>query len=201
MDDQCPGLRPGDPPCGHPCPNALFQTLHPQRAPLPGLYLNAVAGAKGVYLTPGHTAGEAIPLCQLHHMAMKPRLSNTDKPRHPLARRGARDPRPADPGAREPDRALLHLTMTHTAHLPATLAGEKHFIVEALTDDVITLAANTPAAATEAWDDALGHPTARKDRVQEREDTLTQDLVDHLVQLTSPPQQHNRKTEGPKVTD
>ena len=40
-----------------------------------------------------------------------------------------------------------------------------------------------------------------KDRVQEREDTLTPDLVDHLVQLTSPPEQHSRKTEGPKATD
>ena len=24
MDDHCPGLRPGDPPCGHPCPHDLF---------------------------------------------------------------------------------------------------------------------------------------------------------------------------------
>ena len=42
---------------------------------------------------------------------------------------------------------------------------------------------------------------ARKDSVQETEDTLTPDLVDHLVQLTSPPEEHNRKTECPKVTD
>ena len=37
--------------------------------------------------------------------------------------------------------------------------------------------------------------------VQKKEDTLTPDLVDLLVQLTSRPEQHNRKTEGPKVTD
>ena len=30
MDGPCPGLRPGDPPCGHSCPNALFQRLPPQ---------------------------------------------------------------------------------------------------------------------------------------------------------------------------
>ena len=123
MDDHCPGLRPGDPPRGHPCPHALFQPLPPQPAPLPGIYLNAVAGAKGVYLTSGDTAGQAIPLGQVHHMAMGPRLSNTDKPRHPLARRSARDPRPGDPNAPGTDRALLHLTMKHTAQLPATLAG------------------------------------------------------------------------------
>ena len=134
-------------------------------------------------------------------MAMGPRLPNTDKTRHPLARRGACDPRPADPNAPGPDRALLHLTMKHTAQLPTTMAGERHFIVECLTDDVITLAANTMAATTDASDDAVGHLTARKDRVQETEDTLTQDLVDHLVNLTSPPEQHNRTTEGPKVTD
>ena len=154
-----------------------------------------------MYLTAGDTAGQAVPLDHVHHMAMGPRLSNTDKPRHPLARRGTRDPRPADPNAPGPDRALLHLTMKHTAQLPPTLAGEKYFIVEGLTDDVITLAANTLAATTDAWDDAVGHPTACKDRVQEKEDTLTPDLVDHLVQRTSPPEQHNRKTEGPKVTD
>ena len=40
-----------------------------------------------------------------------------------------------------------------------------------------------------------------KDRVQDTEDTLTPDLVNHLVTLTSPREQHDRKTEGPKVTD
>ena len=34
--------------------------------------------------------------------------------------------------------ALLHVTMKHTAQLPTTLAGEKHLIVEGLTDDIIT---------------------------------------------------------------
>ena len=165
MDDHCPGLRTGDPPCGHPCPHALFQPLPPQPAPLPSIYLNTVTGAKGVYLTAGDTTGQAVPLDRVHHMAMGPRLPNIDKPRHPLARHGARDPRPADPNAPGPNRALLHLTMKHTAQLPTTLAGEKHFIVEGLTDDVITLAANTLAATTDAWDDAVGHPTARKDRV------------------------------------
>ena len=149
MDGHCTGLRPGDPPCGHPCPHALFQPLPPQTAPLPGVYLNTVTGAKGVYLTTGDTTGQAIPLDQVHHMALGPRLPNTDKPRHLLARHGARDPRLVDPNAPGPDRALLHLTMKHTAQLPATLAGEKYFIVEGLTDDVITPATNTLAATTD----------------------------------------------------
>ena len=79
-------------------------------------------------------------------MALGPQLPNADKPRNPLAGRGARKPRPVDPNAPGPDRALLHLTIKHTAQLPTTLAGEKYFIVEGLTDDVITLAANTLAA-------------------------------------------------------
>ena len=45
--------------------------------------------------------------------------------------------------------------------------------MEGLTDDVITLTANTLAATTDASDVAVGHPTARKDRVQGTEDTLT----------------------------
>ena len=73
--------------------------------------------------------------------------------------------------------------------------------MEGLTDDVITLAANTLAATTDAWDVAVGHPMARKDRVQGTEDSLMPDLMNHLVTLTSPPEQHDRKTEGPKVTD
>ena len=64
MDDHCPGLRPGDPPCGHPCPHALFQPLPPQPAPLPGIYLNTVTGVKGVYLTAGDTTGQAVLLDQ-----------------------------------------------------------------------------------------------------------------------------------------
>ena len=150
MDDHCPGLRPGDPPCGHPCPHALFQPLLPQPAPLPGVYLNTVTGSKGVYLTTGDTTGQAIPLDQVHHGALGPRLPNTDKPRHPLPRHGARDPRPVDPNAPGPNRAQLHPTMKHTGQLPATLAGEKYFIVEGLTNDCITLATNTLAATTDA---------------------------------------------------
>ena len=146
MDGHCPGLWPRDPPCGHPCPHALVQPLPPQPAPLPGVYLNTVTGAKRVYLTTGDTTGQAIPVDQGHHMALGPRLPNTAKPRHPLARHGARDPRPVDLNAPVPDRALLHLTMKHTPQLPATLAGEKYFIVEGPTDDVITLATNSLAA-------------------------------------------------------
>ena len=145
MDGPCPGLRPGDPPCGHPCPHALFQPLPPQPAPLPGIYVTTITGAKEVYLTTGDSTGQAVSLDQVHHMALGPRLPNADKPRNPLAGRGAREHRPVDPNARGPDRALLHLTMKHTAQLPTTLAGEKYFIVERLTDDVITLAANTLA--------------------------------------------------------
>ena len=83
-------------------------------------------------------------------MALGPRLPNTDKPRQASARHGARNPRPVDPNAPGPDRALLHLTMKQKGQLPATLAGEKYFIVEGLTDDVVTLATNTVAATTDA---------------------------------------------------
>ena len=69
MDDHCPVLRAGDPPCGHPCPHALFEPLPAQPAPLPGIYLNTVASAKGVYLTAGDTAGQAGPLYQVHRIA------------------------------------------------------------------------------------------------------------------------------------
>ena len=195
------GSGSGIPPAGTPAPTSCSSHCLCQPAPLPGIYLNTVTGAKEVYLTTGDTTGQAVPLDQVHHMAMGPRLPNTDKPRHPLARHGGRDPSPVDPNGPGPDRALLHLTMKHTAQLLATLAEEKYSIVEGLTDDIITLATNTLAATTDAWDDALGHPTARKDRVQETEDGLTPDLVNHLVNRTSPPEQHNRKTEGPKVTD
>ena len=120
MDDHCPGLWPGDLRCGHPCRHALFQPLHTQPFPFPDIYLNMVTCAKGVYLTTGDTTGHAVPLDQVHHIALGPRLPNNDKPRHPLARHSARGPRPVDPNAPCPDRALLHLTMKHTAQLPHT---------------------------------------------------------------------------------
>ena len=49
------------------------------------LYLNTVTGAKGVYLTTGDTTGQVVPFDQVHHIAVGPRLPNTDKPRHPMA--------------------------------------------------------------------------------------------------------------------
>ena len=200
MDGPCLGLRPGDPPCRQPCRHALFQPLPPQPAPLLGIYLNTVPGAKGVYLTAGDTLNHAIPLHQIQHMAMEPQLPGTNKRQHPLAGRWARDPPPADPKDPGPGRALLHLTMKPTAQLPATLEEEKHFIVENLTDNIITLAANALAADTNIWDDTIGHPTEPKDRVQEREDTLTPELMDLLVQLTSPTEQYVQNI-ARKVTD
>ena len=91
----------------------------------------------------------------------------------------------------------------HETHgpTPGHPSREKYFIVEGLTDNVITLAANTLAPTTDAWYVAVGYPKARNDRVQDTEDTLTPDLVNHLVTLTSPLEQHDRKTEGLKVTD
>ena len=104
-------------------------------------------------------------------MALGPQLPNTDKPRHPLAIHGARNPRFVDPNAPGSDRGLLRLTMRHRAQLLATLAGEKYFIVEGLFDDVLIKATSALAATKDAWDVAVGHPKARKDRGQETEDT------------------------------
>ena len=138
----------------------------------------------------GDTLSQAIPLHQIQHMVMGPQLPDTKKPRHPIAGRWARDPRPKDPNAPGPDRALLHLTRKPTAQLPPNLEGEQHFIVEGLEDDVITLAANTLAAVMDTRDDAAGHPTERKDRIQEEKDTLAPELMDHLVHLNSSPEQY-----------
>ena len=88
MDGPCPGLRPVDPQCWHPCPHSLFQPLPPQPAPLHGIYLNTVPGAKGVYLTAGDILDQAIPLHQIQHVAMGRQLPGTTKQRHPLAGHG-----------------------------------------------------------------------------------------------------------------
>ena len=105
------------------------------------------------------TGSQRKPLHQVHHMAMGRRLTDTSKPRHPLAGRGAQEPRPTDRNARGPNRALLQFTMKPTAQFPTALEGEIHFIVEELTDDTITLATNMLAAVTDTWDYAVGHPT------------------------------------------
>ena len=142
-------------------------------------------------------------------MAMGGQPTDTNKPRYALPGRGAGEPGPTDANAPGIHRALLHVTMKHTAQpltalffcpvppsypsrgsrLPTALKGETQFNLEGLTDDVISLANNTLAAVTDTWDDAVGHPTERKDRVQEKEDTLTRELMDQLVQLTDPQEQ------------
>ena len=70
MDCPCRGIRTGEPPRRHPFPHVLSQPLPPQPAPLSGIYLKTVLGAKGVYLTAGDTLSQAIPLHQSQHMAM-----------------------------------------------------------------------------------------------------------------------------------
>ena len=162
MDGPCPWLRTGDPPCGHPCPT-LCSNSCPHNLPRSQIStLTQYLEPKEAYLTAEDTLGKAISLHQIQHMVMKPRLPDTNKSRYPLAGCGACYPRPMDSNARGPDRALLLLTMKPTGQLPATLEGKGHFIVESLTDNVITLAANTLAAVTDTWDDAVGHPTERK---------------------------------------
>ena len=69
--------------------------------------------------------------------------------------------------------------------------------MEGLTHDVITVVANTLANVTGAWDKNIGHPNERKDQAQENEDTLTPDLMDQLVQLMSPLEQHNTQDTRP----
>ena len=184
-------------------PPCFVPATVPQPALLTGIYLDTIPGTKGAHLTAGDSLGQAIPLHQVHHMAIGPGLTDTNKLRHPLVGRGAREPRPTDPNAPGPDRALLHLTMKPTAQPPTALEGEAHFIVEGLTKDVITLVANTVAADTDTWDDAVGHPTARKDRNQEKEDTLTPELMDQPLQLRSltGPSQQRMPRIGLKVTD
>ena len=58
--------------------------------------------------------------------------------------------------------------MKPTAGLPTALEEETHLIVEGLTDNVITLVSNTLTAVKNTWDDAVGQPTARNDRIQEK---------------------------------
>ena len=151
-------------------------------------------------MTAGDTLSQAIPLHQVQHIAMGPQLTHINKPRHPLAGRGAREPCPTNPSSPGPNRALLHLTMKPTAQLRTALEEEKHYIREGLTDDVITLATNTLAAVTDTWDDAVGHPKERKDMIQEKQDTLTPELMDQLVQFTGPTEQGVPRI-GLKVTD
>ena len=100
----------------------------------------------------GDTLGQTIPLSHVHHMAMGPRLSNTNKPGHSLAPRGAPGQWPMDLNSLGPNRVLLHLTMKPTAHLPNALAGKKQFTVEGLTDTIMSPAANTIADVIDAWD-------------------------------------------------
>ena len=171
-----------------PLPPCLVPTATPATRPSPGYLPQHSTGCQGVYLTAVDTLNQGIPLNQIQRMAMGPRLPNTSKPRHPLAGRGACDPGPVDQQRPSSHRALLQLTMKPTAKLPTTPAGENLFIVEGVTDDIITLAANSLAAVT--GQDVAGHPTERKDRVQEREGTLTPDLFDHWCNL--PVHQNNK---------
>ena len=193
MDGPCPRLQTGDPPCGHPCPHGLFQPLPPQPAPLPGIYINTVPGAKGMYLTAGDTLSQAIPLDQIHHMAMAPQLPDTNKPETPSGRtRGAGSPAPG-PRRHGPryDAAAPHHETQGPA--PSDPGGGKALHCGRSYGPRHRSGSQHLGGVMGTRDDDVGHPTERKDRVQEREDSLAPGLMDHLVQLTSPPEQYVQK--------
>ena len=189
-----PALRP-------PLPPRPVPTVAPTTRPSPRLILKH-----------GNSRQRSVPHDGRHHGPSHPSRSGTPhgpgatttKHRETTAPVGeTRHTRPQARGRKRSRPRQGATTPHHETHgsAPSHPGGKKYFIVEGLTDHVITLAANTLAATTDAWDFAMGRPTARKDRVQDTEDTLTPDLVNHLVTLTSAPEQHDRKTEGPKVTD
>ena len=192
MDSSSVGFRLGDPLFGQPYPYSLFQPLHPQGARFLCIFSNAIPGNKGVHFTIGDTGGQAIRLSHIHHMAMGPRMPDTNKPCALLSGRVASKPWPANPKAPGPDSAFLHLLTTLKAQPQGTLTGEKYFIVEGLTDDIITVVANTLTNIRGALAQNIGHPKGRKDQAQKKDDTLTPKLMDRQVQTSSPPEQHNK---------
>ena len=185
MDGPCPGAQDWGPPMWTPMPPRFFPAATPAaRTPPRDLPQHNTGSQRS---TPD---GREDPQPS-HSPAPGPShgdgaaTNRTNKPQHPLAGRGAREPWPSDPNAPGRDRALLHLTIKPTAQLPTALEGETHFIVEGITDNNITLATNTLAAVTDTWDDAVRHTTARKDRIKEKEDTLMPQLMHQLLQLRS----------------
>ena len=106
-----------DPPCSTPCTSPLRQQL-PAPTITGNMYLSTVPGDPGMYILPNTAREHAIPLHGVESLALGPPPPKHQHQHIP----GDKRTQAPDRGKKGHQRALAHITVHPTAHLPRTSA-------------------------------------------------------------------------------
>ena len=135
-----------DPPCSAPCTSPLHQPLP---APITGnMYLDTIPGDPGIYILPNRSREHAIPLHGVESLALE-----APPPKHVHQYiPGDKRAQARDREKKTHQRALAHITVHPTAHLPKDFGTERHIVLEGQAHHIITAALYTLAAQEHHWD-------------------------------------------------
>ena len=130
-----------DPPCSNPCTLPLRQPL---LAPTitGNMYLGTVPGDPGIYILSNRSRGHAIPLHGVESLALGPTPPKHQHQHIP----GDKRTQAPEGGKKAHERALAHITVHPTPHLPNDFGTERHIVLEGQTHHIITAALYTLAA-------------------------------------------------------
>ena len=175
-------------PCSTPCTSPLLQPL-PACTITSNMYLGTVPGDQGIYILPYRSREQAIPLDGLASLALGPH-----SPKHQHQHISGDKPSQApDGGKKAHQRALAHITVHTTVHLPKDFGTERHFVLEGQAQHIITAASYTLAAHEHHWD-ATAIP-AMPPPAQGPKDPVTPFHIDQLLSRRAAPHFHPSRIE------
>ena len=124
-----------NPHCSTPCISPLRQPL---RAPTitGNMYLGTVPGDLGRYILPYRSREHAIPLHGVESLALGPPRTYHQH-QHILGDKQTQAP---DWGKKAQQRALAHISVHPTAHLPKDFGTERHIVLEGQANHIVTAA-------------------------------------------------------------
>ena len=177
-----------DPPCSTPCTSPLRQPL-PAPTITGNMYLGTVPGDPGIYILPNRSREHAIPLHGVESLALGPPPLKHQQQHIPRDKRT----QALDGGKKAHQRALAHITVHPTAHLPKVFGTERHIVLEGQAHHIITAALCTLAAHERHWD-----PTAipaMPPPPQGPQDPVTCFHIDQLLSRRATPHLHPSRME------
>ena len=136
-----------DPPCSTPCTSPLRQPL-PAPTITGNMYLGTVPGDSGIYILPNRSREHAIPFHGVESLALGPPPPKNQQQHIP----GDKRTQAPDGGKKGHQRALAHIIVHRTAHLPKDFGTERHIVLEGQAHHIITAALYTLTAHERYWD-------------------------------------------------
>ena len=172
-----------DPPCSSPCTSPLRQPL-PAPTITGNMYLGTVPGDPGIYILPNRSREHATPLHGVESLAL-----GLPPPKHQHQHiPGDKRSQAPDGGKKAHQRALAHITVHSTAHLPKDFGTERHIVPEGQAHYIFTAALYTVAAIEHHWDrtaiPAMSPPP------QGPKDPVTPFHIDQLLNRRATPHLH-----------